>query len=119
MSVMTDQPLRARARFVLGPDGSPLTVADLPPQNTKRWVIRRKAEVVLAVRGGLLTLDEACDRYSLTNEEFLAWPDLLVQLEALRDAVDAGDVPAIKAVLTTCVHGYVEAANSDLQALAL
>jgi hypothetical protein len=28
---------------------------------------------VAAVRGGLLTLDEACERYSLTNEEFLAW----------------------------------------------
>ena len=70
---MTDQPLRARARFVLGPDGSPLTVADLPPQNTKRWVIRRKAEVVLAVRGGLLSLEEACDRYKLTVDEFLSW----------------------------------------------
>ena len=31
------------------------------------------ARVVAAVRGGLLTLDEACERYSLTNEEFLAW----------------------------------------------
>ena len=70
---MTDHPLRARARFVIGPDGSPLTVADLPPQNTKRWVIRRKAEVVLAVRGGLLSLEEACDRYKLTVDEFLSW----------------------------------------------
>jgi len=46
----------------MGPDGSPLTIADLPPQNTKRWVIRRKAEVVAAVRGGLLSLEEACTR---------------------------------------------------------
>ena len=60
-------------RYVIGPTGAPLTVADLPPPNTGRWVIRRKAEVVAAVRGGLLTLEEACDRYSLTNEEFLAW----------------------------------------------
>jgi len=59
--------------YVIGPTGAPLTLADLPPANTGRWVIRRKAEVVAAVRGGLLTLDEACDRYSLTNEEFLAW----------------------------------------------
>ena len=36
-------------------------------------MIRRKAEVVAAVRGGLLTLDEACERYRLTNEEFLGW----------------------------------------------
>jgi len=36
------------ARYVIGPDGSPLTIADLPPANTRRWVIRRKAEVVAA-----------------------------------------------------------------------
>ena len=64
---------RGRASYVIGPDGSPLTMADLPPPNTKRWVIRRKAEVVAAVRGGLLSLDEACRRYTLTVEEFLAW----------------------------------------------
>ena len=60
-------------RYVIGPTGAPLTVADLPPANTQRWVIRRKAEVVAAVRGGLLSLEEACERYSLTSEEFLAW----------------------------------------------
>ena len=57
---------RPRVRYVIGPDGSPLTVADLPPRDTKRWVIRRKAEVVAAVRGGLLSLEEACARYTLT-----------------------------------------------------
>ena len=41
---------------VMGPDGNPLTLDDLPPAGTTRWVIRRKAEVVAAVRGGLLTL---------------------------------------------------------------
>jgi hypothetical protein len=70
---MAEQPYRARARFVIGPDGSPLTLADLPLRNTGRWVIRRKAEVVAAVRGGLLTVDEACDRYALTVDEFLSW----------------------------------------------
>ena len=50
-----------------------MTIADLRPPNTQRWVIRRKAEVVAAVRGGLLSLDDACERYGLTNEEFLAW----------------------------------------------
>ncbi len=64
---------RPRVRYVIGPDGSPLTVADLPPKNTKRWVIRRKGEVVAAVRGGLLSLEEACDRYTLTVDEFLSW----------------------------------------------
>ncbi|MEI7932387.1 MAG: DUF1153 domain-containing protein [Alphaproteobacteria bacterium] len=60
-------------RYVIGPTGAPLTVGDLPPPGTERWVIRRKAEVVAAVRGGLLSLDDACERYRLTNEEFLAW----------------------------------------------
>jgi len=63
----------AKVNYVIGPDGSPLTVADLPPPDTKRWVIRRKAEVVAAVRGGLISLDDACRRYTLTVEEFLSW----------------------------------------------
>jgi len=71
-SIMTE-PLRSRAKYVIGPDGSPLTIADLPPTTTRRWVIRRKAEVVAAVRGGLLSLEEACQRYTLTTEEFLSW----------------------------------------------
>ncbi len=50
-----------------------MTRADLPPSDTKRWVIRRKAEVVAGVRAGLITLEEACDRYSLSVDEFLSW----------------------------------------------
>jgi hypothetical protein len=60
-------------KYVIGPTGTPLTLADLPPANTQRWVIRRKAEVVAAVRGGLLSLEDACDRYKLTSEEFGTW----------------------------------------------
>ena len=55
------------------PRGAPLTLRDLPPPDTGRWVIRRKAEVVAAVRGGLLSLEDALERYRLTSEEFLAW----------------------------------------------
>jgi Protein of unknown function (DUF1153) len=69
---MTEQ-YRVRVKYVMGPDGSPLTIADLPPVTTKRWVIRRKAEVVAAVRGGLLSLTDACARYRLTVDEFLSW----------------------------------------------
>ena len=75
-AIMTDQ-RHNRARFVIGPDGAPLTIADLPPQNTKRWVIRRKAVLIAAVRGGLLSLEEACERYTLTVEEFLSWQHLI------------------------------------------
>lgn len=62
-----------RASYVVGPNGDVITMADLPLPRTKRWVIRRKAEVVFAVRGGLLSLDDACRRYRLTTEEFRAW----------------------------------------------
>jgi hypothetical protein len=58
---------------IVGPDGGLLTLADLPARDTKRWVIRRKAQVVAAVQGGLISLDEACERYSLSLEEFLGW----------------------------------------------
>jgi hypothetical protein len=75
-STMTEL-FRPRLRYVLGPDGSPLTIADLPPPNTRRWVIRRKAEVVAAVRGGLLSLEDACKRYKLTIDEFLSWQRLI------------------------------------------
>ncbi len=61
------------AAYVIGPDGSPLTLRDLPPPDLKRWVNRRKAEVVLAVEGGLISLEEACRRYALSVEEFLSW----------------------------------------------
>ena len=66
-------------KYVIGPTGAPLTLADLPPPNTQRGVIRRKAEVVAAVHGGLLTLDDACTRYRLTNEEFLGWQKSIEQ----------------------------------------
>ena len=62
-----------RPAQVIGPLGEPLTLDSLPPAGTTRWVIRRKAEVVAAVDGGLLSLDTACDIYSLTLEEFASW----------------------------------------------
>jgi len=66
-------PARPRPNYVIGPDGSPLTLANLPTPNTKRWVIRRKAEVIAAVRGGLLSIEEASNRYKLTVDELLSW----------------------------------------------
>ncbi|MCV2447872.1 DUF1153 domain-containing protein [Paracoccus sp. DMF] len=54
------------------PDGSILTLADLPSPQT-RWVASRKAAVVDAVQYGLLSREEAIRRYGLTGEEFDAW----------------------------------------------
>ena len=62
-----------RPEQVIGPLGEPLTLASLPAPGTSRWVVRRKAEVVSAVSGGLLSVDDACNRYSLTLEEFAGW----------------------------------------------
>jgi len=45
----------------------------LPPADTTRWVVRRKAQVVNAVRRGVLSLDQALERYSLSQEEYESW----------------------------------------------
>lgn len=66
--------------------GRPVTEADLPPPDTKRWVIGRKATVVAAVQSGLLGLEEACRRYDISLEEFTSWVRLLERdgMRALR-----------------------------------
>lgn len=65
--------INIRPASVIGPLGEPLTLESLPSRDTRRWVPRRKAEVVAAVQGGLVTFDEACERYSLSLEELAAW----------------------------------------------
>jgi hypothetical protein len=66
-----------RFNTIIGPLGEPMTLDDLPPPDTKRWVIRRKAEVVAGVRAGLISLEDACRRYKLSVEEFLSWQRLI------------------------------------------
>jgi Protein of unknown function (DUF1153) len=60
-------------RAVTLPDGSVMTRADLPPDDTKRWVASRKAAVVRALTSGLITREEAIERYSLSEEEIDSW----------------------------------------------
>jgi len=45
-------------------------------------------------------------RIMKAHEDYLDWPTLVPYLQTLQQAAEAGDVPAIKAVLQTCVHGY-------------
>ena len=71
---------------VIGPLGEALTLDTLPPPSTTRWVVRRKAEVVAAVNGGLLTVDEVCSRYNLTAEEFAGW----------QRAIDRSGMPGLR-----------------------
>jgi hypothetical protein len=66
-------PAASKRRTVIGPLGEPLTLDSLPSPDTSRWVVRRKAEVVAAVNGGLLSIDEVCRRYNLTLEELASW----------------------------------------------
>ncbi len=47
--------------------------AELPPRSTTRWVASRKAQVVIAVESGRISLDEAMERYNLSLEEFQSW----------------------------------------------
>ena len=77
---------KIRPAQVIGPLGEPLTLASLPDPRTTRWVVRRKAEVVSAVNGGLLSVDEACERYGLSLEEFASW----------QRAVDRSGMPGLR-----------------------
>lgn len=70
---------------VMGPFG-PLTIDDLPSSGTIYWVSRRKAEVLAAIDGGVLSLEEACDKYRLSNEEIGSW----------RRALDRAGLPGLR-----------------------
>jgi hypothetical protein len=64
---------RSRPVSVIGPLGQPLTLDLLPPRETRRWIAHRKAELVAAVDGGLLSIEEVCDHYGIELEEFVSW----------------------------------------------
>ena len=55
------------------PDGSQMSRSELPARTTRRWVARRKAQVVRAVAGGLISEEEACEMYGLSSEELHSW----------------------------------------------
>jgi hypothetical protein len=63
----------SRSLRIIGPFAEVLTRETLPPPSTTRWVASRKAQVVAAVEGGLMTIDEVMTRYNLSPEEFYGW----------------------------------------------
>ena len=77
---------------------------DLPPADTVRWSPHRKASVVNGVRTGMISLDEACQRYRLSADEFLAW----------QRAVEGHGVGALR---VTRLQYYREASVADGRAL--
>jgi hypothetical protein len=74
-------------RSAAGAGADTVTITDLPPPDTERWVASRKAIVVAAVRSGVITLEEAFRRYGLSVEEFDAW----------RRAVETFGTPGLRA----------------------
>lgn len=61
------------------PKGLDRKETPLPPQDTRRWVISRKAQVVRAVETGRISVAEACRRYDLTPEELDSWRRLVAR----------------------------------------
>jgi hypothetical protein len=64
-------------RTVTLPDGTVMSRADLPPEDTVRWVASRKSAVVKGVHFGLITHAEAVERYGLSEEELTSWVDAM------------------------------------------
>ena len=64
-------------RSVTTANGSILSLADLPPAGTVRWVASRKATVVRAVLYGLISQNKALDLYNLSVDEFQSWVQAL------------------------------------------
>ena len=60
-------------RAVTLPDGQVMSRADLPASKTRRWVASRKAAVVRGVTYGLISKEDALERYNLSEEEFTQW----------------------------------------------
>ena len=60
-------------RAVTLTDGSVMTRADLPPAETSRWVASRKAAVVRGVQSGLISRDDALERWHLSGDELDEW----------------------------------------------
>ena len=86
-------------RTVELPDGGRMSMGDLPPRSTMRWVAARKAAVVRAVGAGLVTREWAIDAYDLSEEELEGWIDM---------AARHGD----RALRTTALKRYREIGGS-------
>lgn len=90
------RPDDARPIEVPGPLGRPITLETLPPPDTRRWVVRRKAEVIAAIRGGLLTAAEACARYRLSPEELELW----------QESIERAGVPGLRVTRIQLYRDY-------------
>lgn len=69
-----------------GASGTRMTLDQLPPADTARWVVRRKAQVIAAIREGLIGRVDACTRYRISEEELRLW----------ERAIDCAGVPGLR-----------------------
>ncbi len=61
-----------RKAWTVGPTGEALTREELPKPG-ERWTAYRKATVVAALHGELVSMDEMIEVYGLTIEELSSW----------------------------------------------
>jgi hypothetical protein len=77
---------------IVAKPASRLTLSDLPPRGSMYWTDRQKADVVTAVRGGVLTFAEASEWYMLSAEEFIGWLKLDRPDRARKSAAVRADI---------------------------
>lgn len=66
-----------KASQVKGPNDEVLTLSNLPVGNPKRWLPTMKARVVAAIDGGLISMEDAWQRYRLSTREYQCWKEVL------------------------------------------
>ena len=64
---------KQKRKVAVGLRGNVIAPYDLPPAHGARWTPQRKADLIAAILGGVITLDEAKARYALTTEELSEW----------------------------------------------
>jgi Protein of unknown function (DUF1153) len=74
----------------------------LPPADTKRWSPSRKAAIVAAIRAGVISREEASERYLLSEEELTSW----------ERALDQNGVPGLRTTRLQCYRGTLRPSSS-------
>ena len=64
---------KQKRKVAVGLRGNVIAPYDLLPAHGGRWTPQRKADLIAAILGGVITLDEAKARYALTTEELSEW----------------------------------------------
>jgi hypothetical protein len=63
-------------------NGNVIAINDLPPADTRRWTPNKKAVLVRAVQGELISREELLARYNMEEAEFARWERELARIGA-------------------------------------